>query len=144
MVCMHVLSAIISFVLTSAGSQLQPSSSSVWWSAGSDWLAYSAVWSVQSGRTGYNPKIRRYKNSMSAEDTILLNCGKNNIHTERRGMTVTDVLYTFIYTRSITKQILLAVINDCKCAMIYWKSICSARSKKKKNSVEIYDKFTHH
>lgn len=102
MVCMHVLSAIISFVLTSAGSQLQPSSSSVWWSAGSDWLAYSAVWSVQSGRTGYNPKIRRYKNSMSAEDTILLKCGKNNIHTERRGVTVIDVLYTFIYTRSIT------------------------------------------
>lgn len=57
-------------VLTSAGSQLQPGSSSVWWSAGSGWLACSAVCSVRSGQTGYNPEIER-KRKGSAEHTLI-------------------------------------------------------------------------
>lgn len=40
---------------TSADSQLRPSSSSVWWSAGWDWLAASAVCSVRSVRAGCSP-----------------------------------------------------------------------------------------
>lgn len=46
-------------VLTSAGSRLRPSSSSLWWSAGSGLHVCSAVCSFQSGQTGYSPEIRR-------------------------------------------------------------------------------------